>query len=62
MELWLSEMEGQLMSEDCGKDLTAVQNLLKKQALLEADIGAHQVCVPLSSSVECHGHDSRIVT
>ncbi|MPC51704.1 Spectrin alpha chain [Portunus trituberculatus] len=42
IELWLSEIEGQLMSEDFGKDLTAVKNLLKKHALLEADVAAHQ--------------------
>ncbi|KAB7494812.1 Spectrin alpha chain [Armadillidium nasatum] len=42
IELWMSEIEGQLMSEDYGKDLTGVQNLIKKQALLDADVGAHQ--------------------
>ncbi|XP_013775722.1 spectrin alpha chain-like isoform X2 [Limulus polyphemus] len=42
IEIWLSEIEGQLMSEDYGKDLTSVQNLLKKQALLEADVSSHQ--------------------
>lgn len=42
IELWLSEIEGQLMSEDYGKDLTSVQNLQKKHALLEADVGSHQ--------------------
>lgn len=42
IELWLSEIEGQLLSEDFGKDLNSVQNLLKKQALLEADVAAHQ--------------------
>ena len=42
LELWLSEVEGQLNSEDCGKDITSVQNLQKKQALLEADVGSHQ--------------------
>ena len=42
IELWLSEIEGQLMSEDYGKDLTGVQNLLKKHALLEADVATHQ--------------------
>ncbi|EZA49654.1 hypothetical protein DMN91_005852 [Ooceraea biroi] len=41
IELWLSEVEGQLMSEDCGKDLTSVQNLQKKHALLEADVTSH---------------------
>lgn len=42
VELWLSEIEGQLMSEDYGKDLTSVQNLQKKHALLEADVLSHQ--------------------
>lgn len=42
IELWLSEIEGQLLSEDFGKDLTSVQNLQKKHALLEADVASHQ--------------------
>ncbi|XP_072344928.1 spectrin alpha chain, non-erythrocytic 1 isoform X1 [Scyliorhinus torazame] len=42
IELWLYEVEGHLASDDYGKDLTSVQNLQKKQALLEADIAAHQ--------------------
>ena len=42
LELWLSEIEGQLQSEDFGKDLTSVQNLLKKHALVEADVNSHQ--------------------
>ncbi|XP_070496510.1 spectrin alpha chain isoform X3 [Chironomus tepperi] len=42
IELWLSEIEGQLLSEDYGKDLTSVQNLQKKHALLESDVMAHQ--------------------
>lgn len=42
IELWLSEVEGQLLSEDYGKDLTSVQNLQKKHALLESDVMAHQ--------------------
>ncbi|KAG8249869.1 hypothetical protein J6590_012180 [Homalodisca vitripennis] len=42
VELWLSEIEGQLLSEDYGKDLTSVQNLQKKHALLEADVASHQ--------------------
>ena len=42
LELWLSEIEGQLQSEDYGKDLTSVQNLLKKHALVEADVNSHQ--------------------
>ena len=42
IELWLTEVEAQLLSEDFGKDLNSVQNLLKKQALLENDVAAHQ--------------------
>ncbi|XP_025205987.1 spectrin alpha chain isoform X1 [Melanaphis sacchari] len=42
IELWLSEVEGQLLSEDYGKDLTSVQNLQKKHTLLEADVASHQ--------------------
>ncbi|CAG2257396.1 SPTA [Mytilus edulis] len=42
VESWLYEIEGQLKSEDYGKDLTGVQNLQKKHALLEADVAAHQ--------------------
>lgn len=44
-EIWLAEVEAQLMSEDYGKDLTSVQNLQKKHALLEADIASRQVSV-----------------
>lgn len=42
IELWLSEIEGQLLSEDFGKDLTNVQNLQKKHALLESDVASHE--------------------
>uniref|UniRef100_A0A673XIJ6 Spectrin alpha, non-erythrocytic 1 n=1 Tax=Salmo trutta TaxID=8032 RepID=A0A673XIJ6_SALTR len=42
IELWLYEVEGHLASDDYGKDLTSVQNLQKKHALLEADVAAHQ--------------------
>ncbi|CDW52174.1 Spectrin alpha chain [Trichuris trichiura] len=42
IEMWLSEIEVQLMSEDYGKDLISVQNLQKKHTLLECDINAHQ--------------------
>lgn len=41
VELWLSELEGQLASEDYGKDLVSVQNLQKKLGLLESDYNAH---------------------
>lgn len=43
IELWLYEVEGHLASDDYGKDLTNIQNLQKKHALLEADVAAHQV-------------------
>lgn len=36
-------MEALLASEDYGKDLASVNNLLKKHQLLEADISAHEV-------------------
>eukprot|EP00043_Microstomoeca_roanoka_P018637 m.201569 g.201569 ORF g.201569 m.201569 type:complete len:2469 (+) comp16866_c1_seq3:1085-8491(+) len=42
VDFWLSEVELQLSSRDLGKDLPAVQNLLKKHQMLEADIAAHQ--------------------
>ena len=32
-----------LNSEEYGKDLSSVQNLLKKHQLLEADVAAHEV-------------------
>lgn len=35
-------MEALLASEDYGKDLASVNNLLKKHQLLEADISAHE--------------------
>jgi len=41
IELWLSEVEACLSSEDYGKDLTSVQNLQKKHLLLESDVAGH---------------------
>ncbi|XP_060596253.1 spectrin alpha chain, non-erythrocytic 1-like isoform X2 [Ruditapes philippinarum] len=63
IESWLSEIEGQLMSEDYGKDLTSVQNLQKKHALLEADVAAHQdriegIAVQAQSFVDSGHFDS----
>jgi spectrin alpha len=37
----LGEVESLLTSEDSGKDLASVQNLIKKHQLVEADIQAH---------------------
>ncbi|RUS85999.1 hypothetical protein EGW08_006269 [Elysia chlorotica] len=42
MDFWLGEVEQMLASEDHGKDLASVQNLLKKHQLMEADIAAHE--------------------
>jgi spectrin alpha len=42
IELWLEELEGHLASEELGKDLTGVQNLIKKHNQLEADVAAHK--------------------
>ncbi|KAH6925479.1 hypothetical protein HPB50_005728 [Hyalomma asiaticum] len=41
LQTWMDDVEMQLQSEDHGKDLTSVQNLLKKQQLLETDITNH---------------------
>ncbi|CAJ0583549.1 unnamed protein product, partial [Mesorhabditis spiculigera] len=42
LEFWLGEVEILLGSEDYGKDLPSVENLLKKHQLLEADVASHQ--------------------
>ncbi|XP_067134094.1 spectrin alpha chain-like isoform X2 [Centruroides vittatus] len=42
VEIWLSDIEKQLSSDDIGKDLTSVQKLLKKHSLLEIDVTSHQ--------------------
>uniref|UniRef100_A0A5F8G4J8 Spectrin alpha chain, erythrocytic 1 n=1 Tax=Monodelphis domestica TaxID=13616 RepID=A0A5F8G4J8_MONDO len=39
---WLEEVEGQVASEDYGKGLADVQNLLRKHGLLETSVNAHQ--------------------
>nr|BAN20944.1 spectrin [Riptortus pedestris] len=41
LDFWLGEVESLLTSEDSGKDLASVQNLIKKHQLVEADIHAH---------------------
>ncbi|XP_031334782.1 spectrin beta chain, non-erythrocytic 1 isoform X2 [Photinus pyralis] len=38
---WLDEVEGQLKSADYGRDLSSVNNLLKRHAVLENDIHQH---------------------
>lgn len=42
LDFWLGEVESLLTSEDAGKDLASVQNLMKKHQLVEADIQAHE--------------------
>ncbi|XP_055611321.1 spectrin beta chain, non-erythrocytic 1-like isoform X3 [Uranotaenia lowii] len=38
---WMDEVELQLSSEDYGRDLASVSNLLKKHEMLEADVAHH---------------------
>lgn len=42
IDFWLGEVESLLKSEDSGKDLSSVQNLIKKHQLVEADISSHE--------------------
>ncbi|KAF5401772.1 Spectrin alpha chain non-erythrocytic [Paragonimus heterotremus] len=42
VELWLSEVEAQLASDELGRDLNGVINVQKKHNLLEADVQAHR--------------------
>jgi len=42
LDFWLGEVESLLTHEDVGKDLASVQNLMKKQQLVEADVSAHE--------------------
>lgn len=41
IEFWLGLVENQLQSDEYGRDLASVQNLLKKHLLIEADVKAH---------------------
>ena len=43
VEVWFTEVENLLASEDLGKDLTSVQNLQKKHAMLESNFMAQEV-------------------
>ncbi len=47
LDFWLGEVESLLTSEDAGKDLASVQNLMKKHQLVDADI---LVCIHSISS------------
>lgn len=48
---WMDEVESHLSSEDYGKDLASVNNLLKKHELLEADVAHHaDTCVSITDT------------
>jgi len=42
LDFWLGEVEALLTTDELGKDLASVQNLMKKHQLVEADIIAHE--------------------
>merc|ERR1719334_1626522 len=42
LDFWLGEAESILTTDEVGKDLASVQNLMKKHQLVEADIIAHE--------------------
>lgn len=54
LERWLGDAEQQVASEDYGKGLSDVQNLLRKHGFLVSAVGAHQVGCQLSG----HGRPS----
>ncbi|XP_055551148.1 spectrin beta chain, non-erythrocytic 1 isoform X2 [Wyeomyia smithii] len=50
---WMDEIELQLSSEDYGRDLASVNNLLKKHEMLEADVTHHlEVCEQITATDE----------
>ncbi|XP_076029013.1 spectrin beta chain, non-erythrocytic 5 kst isoform X3 [Oratosquilla oratoria] len=51
LDSWMDEVETQLQSEDHGRDLTSVQNLLKKHQHLQSDISNHQSDIDQSRDV-----------
>ena len=42
LDFWLGEVESLLNTDDVGKDLASVLNLMKKHQLVEADISSHE--------------------
>ena len=42
LDFWLGEVESLLTTDEAGKDLASVQNLMKKHQLVEADIMSHE--------------------
>ncbi|XP_055911888.1 spectrin beta chain, non-erythrocytic 5 isoform X2 [Eupeodes corollae] len=50
---WMDEVESHLSSEDYGKDLSAVNNLIKKHERLEADVTHHnEICDQVKQKAE----------
>uniref|UniRef100_A0A6B2E568 Putative beta chain spectrin n=1 Tax=Phlebotomus kandelakii TaxID=1109342 RepID=A0A6B2E568_9DIPT len=50
---WMDEVESHLSSEDYGKDLASVNNLLKKHEMLEADVAHHaETCEAMKKTNE----------
>uniref|UniRef100_UPI003AAF66A3 spectrin beta chain, non-erythrocytic 1 isoform X4 n=1 Tax=Centroberyx gerrardi TaxID=166262 RepID=UPI003AAF66A3 len=58
LDKWLSGLEGQIQSDDYGKDLTSVNILLKKQQMLEKQVEVRQrEVVELQSQVRALGQE-----
>ncbi|KAM6977452.1 spectrin beta chain, non-erythrocytic 1-like [Aplochiton taeniatus] len=58
LDQWLGGLEGQIQSDDYGKDLTSVNILLKKQQLLEKQVEVRQrEVVELQSQVQALGQE-----
>nr|XP_022910961.1 spectrin beta chain, non-erythrocytic 5 isoform X3 [Onthophagus taurus] len=52
-ESWLNDVEQQLQLQDLGQDLTAVNNLMKKQNGLESDVQQHvETCDNITDQME----------
>ncbi|XP_070576983.1 spectrin beta chain, non-erythrocytic 5-like isoform X4 [Ptychodera flava] len=54
LDSWMDEVEAQLASEDLGKDLTSINNLLKKHQLLESQVANYQ---PRIDEVQAHAKE-----
>uniref|UniRef100_A0AAQ6IQE6 Spectrin beta chain n=1 Tax=Anabas testudineus TaxID=64144 RepID=A0AAQ6IQE6_ANATE len=58
LDKWLASLEGQIQSDDYGKDLTSVNILLKKQQMLENQVEVRQrEVVELQSQVKALGQE-----
>uniref|UniRef100_A0A3Q3FUW8 Spectrin beta chain n=1 Tax=Labrus bergylta TaxID=56723 RepID=A0A3Q3FUW8_9LABR len=57
LDKWMGGLEGQIQSDDYGKDLTSVNILLKKQQMLEKQVEVRQRGVELQSQVKALGQE-----